>query len=307
MDRFKLMDTFVRVVRLGSFTATASEIGISRAMVSRHVQELEEHLGIRLFNRSTRQVVLTEAGTGYHEFCRNILAEIAEREQSLAGEQSLARGPLKVVAPKSFGSLHLADAAIAFARAQPGIQLTLVLDDFSFRAYDFVESGLDVAIRLSNLHDAAVMSRKLATLRWVVCAAPAYLAAMAAPTKPADLGRHACLVHVNLDLNDRIWRFRGAGGPVAVKVEGAFLSNSAIVLRKAALEGLGVALLPLYAVGEDIAEGRLVEVLPDYPVPPKPLFALFPHARLLPAKTRIFLDFLSAWFEGGQGGDQTGR
>ena len=300
MDRFKLMDTFVRVVRLGSFTATAAEIGISRAMVSRHVQELEEHLGVRLFNRSTRQVVLTDAGAGYHDFCRSILTEITEREQGLAGAQGEVRGPLKVVAPKSFGSLHLSDAVVVFARENPGLQLTLILDDFSFRAYDFVESGLDVAIRLSNLHDASVMSRKLTTLRWVLCASPDYLERNGTPSRPADLSRHACLVHVNLDLNDRIWRFKGPNGPVGVKVEGAFLSNSALVLRKAAIDGLGVALLPLYAAAEDITAGRLVELMPLYALTAKPLFALFPHARLLPTKTRLFLDFLSSWFERAQ-------
>ena len=296
MDRLRAMESFVQVVRSGSFAEAARQLGLSRAMVSRHVQDLEDHLRVRLLNRSTRALHLTDAGSKHYDFCRSLLDQIEERERELAHDRLAPRGSLKIVASKSFGSLHLSDAIIAFAHRYPDIRATLILDDFSFRAYDFVDSGLDVAIRLTPIADVAIVTRKLITLHWLLCAAPDYLDRHGAPDDPRDLGDHQCLTHINLDLNDRLWQLEGTDGPASLKVEPRFLSNSALVLRKAALAGLGIGLLPRYCIEDDLRDGRLVPVLPAFRPPERTLYAAFPHRRLTPQPVRLFIDFLVEWF-----------
>ncbi len=201
-----------------------------------------------------------------------------------------------MAAPKSFGALHVADAVVAFAKAHPRLRVSLILEDVPFsRSYDFVERGLDVALRLSSLRNAAVVERPIAALDWLVCAAPEYLAREGRPATPADLAHHACLVHVHVAANDRIWRFEGPKGPVSAKVAGAFFSNSALALRKAAVAGLGVALLPGYVVDDDIAAGTLVPALPRHKVAARPLLAAYPRSRAVAQKVETFVDFLKVW------------
>lgn len=296
MDRFRTMESFVRVVRSGSFTIAANQLGLSRALVSRHVGELEARLGTRLLNRSTRSLNLTEEGRAYLEFCERIFREIEGSERGLLRTRTEPVGTLKVAAPKSLGSLHLADAIIDFAKAQPRLRVSLILEDVSFRRpYDFVERGLDLALRISSLSNSSVVERPIAAMEWVVCAAPEYLAREGRPAAPADLAAHACLIHVNVSAHDRIWRFNGPKGPVSVKVDGAFFSNSALALRKAALAGLGVALLPAYSVADDLAAGLLVSLLPRFKVARRPLLAAFPRADTIPQKIELFVDFLTEW------------
>lgn len=297
VDRFRTMDSFVRVVRLGSFTAAAKQLGISRALVSRYIADLEGRLGVRLLNRTTRHLTTTEMGATYFDFCQRALKEIDEQEFSLARLQTEPRGSLKVAAPKSFGSLNLGDAVIHFATQQPDIHVSLVLDDFSFRSYDFVENGLDVAIRLTELRDSSLIARKIATLKRVLCASSAYLALHGEPKRPADLTRHHCLAHVNLDPNEKIWRFQGPKGLIAVKIAGSFSSNSALVLRKAALAGVGVTCLPLYCVAGDLKSGALRKLLPDYPLPRRPIYVVYPPGSTVPEKIHCFVDFLNEWFK----------
>ena len=257
MDRFKTIDSFVRVAIAGSFSAAAKQLGMSRALVSLHVTDLEKRLGVRLLNRTTRSLTLTEVGASYLEYCQRMLAEMNEQESSITQLQKEPRGSLKVAAPKSFGTLYLSDAVVSFSARYPNIQLSLILEDYSFRAYDFVEQGLDVAVRLGDLPDSTLVARKIATLQWIVCASPKYLAHHGEPKTPADLGKHTCLAHVNLDPNDRSWRLHSSDHVISVKISGAFSSNSALVLRKAALAGLGIGYLPLYCIEEDLKTGAL--------------------------------------------------
>lgn len=191
--------------------------------------------------------------------------------------------------------MHLSDAVIDFARTQPRLRVSLMLDDVSFRTYDFAEKGLDLALRVSAIRNSSVIARNIAYLDWVVCAPPDYLARAGKPATPADLARHSCLVHVNVAANDRIWAFDGPKGRHSVKVNGSFFSNSALTLRKAALAGLGIALLPRYAVADDIASGALVTLLPRHKVPARPLLAVYPRAVAVPQKVQTFVDFLTAW------------
>ena len=296
MDRFRTMESFVRVVRSGSFTIAANQLGLSRALVSRHVGNLEGRLGVRLLNRSTRSLNLTEEGRSYLEFCEQVFREIESSERAIVSARTEPVGTLKLVAPKSFGTLHLADAVIAFAQAQPRLLVSLILENVSFRrSHDFLERGLDLALSLTAQAHSSVIENQIASLDWVVCAAPDYLAREGRPTKPADLADHSCLVHVDVTPNDRIWKFQGPQGPLSVKVTGSFFSNSALALRKAALAGLGITLVPRYSVADDLAAGTLVTLLPRHKIAPRPLLALYPRAANIPQKVQIFVDFLKSW------------
>jgi DNA-binding transcriptional LysR family regulator len=291
-----MMESFVRVTRSGSFTIAANQLGLSRALVSRHVSDLEAHLGTRLLNRSTRSLNLTEEGRSYLDFCEQILRQIENSERAIVRTRTEPVGTLKLVAPKSFGTLHLADAIVAFAKVQPRLRVSLILEDVSFRrSYDFVERGLDLALRISSLRHSSVVEQEIGRLDWVVCASPDYLSREGRPGTPAKLAEHACLVHLNVAANDRIWRFESAKRPVSVKVHGAFFSNSALALRKAALASLGIALLPRYCVADDLAAGTLVALLPRYKVPQRPLLAVYPRTSALPQKVEIFIEFLKNW------------
>jgi DNA-binding transcriptional LysR family regulator len=296
MDRFRTMESFVRVVRAGSFTIAANQLGLSRALVSRHIGELEARLGVRLLNRTTRSLNPTEEGRSYLDFCEQVFRQIETSERALTRARTEPAGTLKVAVPKSFGQVHVADAVIDFARTQPRLHVTLILEDVSFRrSYDFVERGLDLAVRISSLRNASVIEEPLGSIDWIVCASPDYLARSGRPAKLTDLAAHACLLHVHVAANDRLWRFEGPKGDATVKVNPVFSSNSALALRKAAVAGLGIALVPRYSVAEDIASGALVPLLPRYRVAARPLLAAYPRTMTVPQKVRVFVDFLRDW------------
>jgi DNA-binding transcriptional LysR family regulator len=171
-----------------------------------------------------------------------------------------------------------------------------MLDDLSFRSYDFIERGFDVAVHTTPIRESSLVARKIANLRWLLCASPKYLKHHGEPRLPRDLTRHQCLVHINSDPSDRVWRLRDATGVASVKVQGPFASNSVLVLRKAALEALGIAILPVYCVKADLKSGVLRELLPDYPIPIHPLSLVWAPGRETPKKIRHFADFLVDWF-----------
>lgn len=296
MDRFRTMESFVRVVRAGSFTTAASQLGLSRALVSRHVGELETRLGVRLLNRSTRSLSLTDEGASYLDFCERVFRDIESNERAMVRTKLEPAGTLKVLAPKSFGTAHLSDAVIAFAKMQPRLRVSLLLENTPYRGtYDFSERGLDVVLCFSTMRGSSLVEQEIATLSWMACASPEYLARAGEPQTPADLSEHACLVHVDTAPNDSIWRFEGPKGPVPVKVRGAFFSNSAAALSKAATAGLGVTVIPGYAVRDHIADGTLVPILPRYRVLPRPLLAVYPRTPSVPRKLLAFVEFLKVW------------
>lgn len=290
------MESFVRVVRAGSFTTAASQLGLSRALVSRHISDLEGRLGARLLNRSTRSLSLTEEGTAYLEFCERVFRDIESNERSIRRTRLEPVGMLKLLAPKSFGAMHLSDAVVAFAAVQPRLRVSLLLENTPYRgSYDFAERDLDMVLCFSTVRGLSVTEQEIATLEWVVCASPDYLARAGRPQSPSELSHHSCLLHVDVSPNDSIWRFEGPKGPVSSKVRGAFFSNAALTLRKAAVAGLGVTLVPRYAVADELAAGTLVPVLPRYRVASRPLLAVYPRAPVIPRKVQAFVEFLKVW------------
>lgn len=264
--------------------------------MSRHVSDLEGRLGVRLLNRSTRSLSLTEEGAAYLEFCEKIFRDIEGSEHAILRTRQEPVGTLKLLAPKSFGVMHLSDAVVAFTLAQPRLRVSLLLENTPYRgAYDFAERDLDLVLCFSTVRGAAVVEQEIAQLDWVACASPDYLARAGRPASPSELSEHACLVHVDVAPNDSIWRFEGPKGAVSAKVRGAFFSNSALTLAKAAVAGLGVTMVPRYCVADDLAAGRLVSVLPRYRVAPRALLAAYPQAPTIPRKVQAFVDFLKVW------------
>jgi DNA-binding transcriptional LysR family regulator len=294
MDRLRAMETFTRVVRAGSFSAAASQLGVSRTIVSKHVSQLENLLGVRLLNRTTRRVSLTESGTAYYEFCARIINDVEEAELSVTKLHKEPRGALKVLAPKTFGVLHVTPIVNAFSKRYPDIRITLILSD---NFVDLIDNGFDLAIKLGDLGDSSLVARRLGTTRLVPCASPDYLVEHGTPQTPQELEKHNCIIHVN-QTRDGIWRFRGPAGDVSVKIGGGPLGNSVLFLRRAAAEGLGIALLPEIDILDELAAGRLVTLLNEYATAEYPIHAVYPHNRHLAAKVRTFVDSLVEGFKG---------
>jgi DNA-binding transcriptional LysR family regulator len=295
MDTLKAMEMFASVAKARSFAVAADQLGVSPSAVTKHVMQLESHLGVRLINRTTRQVGLTETGRDYNEFCIRFLADLREKEETLAQENGEARGTLKMLAPKSFGSLHLGKIVSDFTSSNPEISVSLFLSDASLGAFDFVESGFDLALRLTAPSESSLTVRRIGTARWVLCASPRALKDRGVPRSPKDLASYPILLHSRSRALDpsATWRLTNAGRTTPVAVTGSITSNSVMVLCAAAVEGKGIALLPTYCLGDDIESGRLVQILERYRVPDEEISILFPHRTLLPAKSRLFIDFMA--------------
>ena len=300
MDRLKMMESFVAVAKAKSFSAAAERLGASRAIVTKHIGALEARLGARLLTRTTRRVALTETGADYYEFCVGILGELEKREGAIAREQQEPQGSLRIAVPTSFGAVNFPEAVSAFARKHPQIRVSLIVDNNSNYSIDIAANDFDVAVRLSPIAaTAAVTARQIGMLRWIACASPAYLKRAGEPKSLPELAKHNCMIHMKL-APDRIWRFGGSGKKkLSLKVSGDFSSNSILMLRQAALDGLGVAMLPTYHIGEDLRAGRLRRVLPQLPPFERPVSVLFPEGRMIPKKTRLFSDFIADWFKRG--------
>ena len=300
MDRLKMMESFVAVVKAKSFSAAAERLGMSRAIVTKHIGGLEARLGARLLNRTTRRVALTEIGADYYEFCTGILGELERREGAIAREQKEPQGSLRLAVPTSFGAVNFPEAVSAFAQKYREIRVSLIVDNSSNYSVDLAATDFDVAIRLSPIPTtAAVTARQIGLLRWVACASPAYLKRAGEPKTVAGLSGHNCMIHMKL-APDRIWRFGGTGRKKpSIKVDGDFSSNSILMLRQAALDGLGIAMLPTYHIGEDLRDGTLRRVLPQLPPFERPVNVLFPAGRMIPKKTRLFREFIADWFKRG--------
>jgi len=294
MDKLTSMLVFTKVAKAGSFASAAKELGLSRAMATKHVMQLENGLGIRLLNRTTRNLSLTEVGVVYLERCLQILDEMEEMEIAVTRLQTEPRGTLKVNAAPVFGAYHLAPAIAAYSELYPEVNVELVLQ----AGYvDLIEEGFDVAIHLDELRDSSLIARRLGSSQRVVCGAPAYFRKRGLPETPEDLRKHNCLVNTVLAPRDQ-WQFSVPGGvATTVKVSGNMQSNVADALRIAAICGLGLVLLPTYMVGQDIYRGRLQAVLTNYVPAPLDIHAVYPHRKHLSAKVRTFVDFLYDRFQ----------
>jgi DNA-binding transcriptional LysR family regulator len=292
MDPLDGIAAFVSVIDAGSFSAAARRLKLSKSAVSAHLQRLEQRLGVRLLNRTTRRLAVTEAGAAYYRHCARILAEAEAAEQAASALQREPRGTLRISAPDSFGWMHVAPAIPDFLARYPELALDIAL---SPRPVNLVDEGIDLAIRIGVIEDPSLVVRRLAPSRFVLCAAPAYLDRAGAPREPRDLASHHCLC-VSLVSWGNAWRFVGAKGEERVAVSGVLRSNNAEMLRGAALDGLGIALLPSWAVGDELASGRLKRVLPDWEPPASSIYAVYPGNRLLTAKVRAFVDHLARRF-----------
>lgn len=292
MDTLKSMLAFVRVAESGSFSAAARNLHLSPAMVTKHVTYLENRIGARLLQRTTRHVRLTEPGQLYLERCLSILADVEEAE-SVAGADSVApHGTLRVTSPVEFGNMHLAPLAARFMERHPGIDLML---DFSNRAVDVVQEGYDVAVRIASALDTSLIGRRLARSRFHIVASPDYLERHGRPSAPANLAGHPCLTFALPDVRDR-WPFTRDGETTQVRVRPRLVSTSSEALRLAARSGAGVSWLPTFVCGRDLDDGSLVSLFPEYDAGSLDIHVLFPHRRFLPGKVRAFLDFLREQF-----------
>ena len=297
MDRLAALEAFARVAETGSFSAAARGLNLSKSLISRQVSALEAELGARLISRTTRSLTLTEAGRGYYEQVTRILAQMEEADLSVSQLQATPRGRLRVNAPMSFSLLRLAPALPDFLALYPEIEVDMVMND---RRVDLMEEGFDLAIRIGRLADSSLVARKLGAMQRYIVASPAYLAERGTPKVPADLRHHACLCYSNADTIDE-WRFcEPDGRPISIEVKGRVRANNGDLLRIAALRGLGFVDLPNFLVAGDIESGALVPVLQDYVKQDGGVYAVYPHARYLPPKIRVFIDFLAERWGGAE-------
>jgi DNA-binding transcriptional LysR family regulator len=292
VDKLDAMTAFTRVVALGSYAEAGRALGITRSAVSKAVMELEQILGARLLDRTTRRVSATEAGLAYYARCIDILAAIEETELQVSRLHDEPRGVLKINAPVSFGLLHLGSAIAGFMAAYPELKIELTLND---RFIDPIEEGVDVTIRIASLADSSLIARKLAPARLVLVAAPDYIRRRGSPAKPEDLAGHRCLTYGHTTMLQR-WHLMAGDTEVAVPVTSWLCSNNGDVLRAAALAGQGLTMLPTFLVGPDIEAGRLQIVLPAAHPRALGVYALYAPNRYLAAKTRVLIDFLVTRF-----------
>jgi DNA-binding transcriptional LysR family regulator len=294
MDREALSDlaVFVAVVDAGSFTSAASKLELSKSMASKCVNRLEASLGARLLHRTTRRLRLTEAGTALYESSSSALSAIEDAQLAVSNLQGAPRGVLKVSASLAFGTVVLPRVIGRLAREHPALQVNLLLDD---RHVDLIREGVDVALRITGEPpDSGMVYRRLGRNRHVVCASPAYLAGRRAPASPQDLAQHDCIAHTQR-ATPRVWHFTAPGGARAsVEIDGRIAVTNALAVRACALQGLGVVEINSYIVGEDIAAGRLVRLLPGYEPKELSIYAVFPQRRFLAPKVRVFIDAMAA-------------
>jgi DNA-binding transcriptional LysR family regulator len=292
MDRFRGISAFVAVVEAGSFVGAAESLGSSKAAMSRAVLDLEARIGARLLHRTTRRLSLTEDGRGYYEHCRQALDELASADAEVAHASSAAVGLIRVNAPHSFGAIHLSSRWSAFLDAHPGVRLDVTLSD---RLVDLVDEGFDMAIRIARLQDSSLVSRRLAGARMVMCATPGYLASRGTPQRLEDVAQHEVISYTYWSGGDT-WRFSTDSGEREVATRPRLRANSGDTCRAVALSHGGIVLQPSFLVGEDLAAGRLVEILPQYHGPQLNIYAVYPTRRQLPARVRILIDFLADSF-----------
>src|SRR5579863_1245382 len=293
MDQLTIMRSFVGVTKSRSFSQAARQLGISGSLVSRHVAELERALGVHLVNRTARTISLTEAGSRYAEFAARIIDEIDREEAQLRGLRDKPEGQLAIISPKWIGSNDVGDAIVAFSIKYPKIRIRFEVGGMSERSYEFLDQGFDVAFHARHVRDCNLMLRKIADLKFALCAAPAYLHRAGAPMTASELSSRDCLVNTN----DPIWHLNEGGNELHLKMsEPVYSSNSYVTLRKAAIAGRGIAVLPTRLVSDDLADGTLVDVVPDCEVPDRPLYALHSPGTQTTARVRLFLDFVAEWF-----------
>jgi len=300
MDRLDAMQMFVRVVETGSFTKVAHEFATTQPTVTKQIAAMEARLKVRLLNRNTHGVSLTEPGTLYYEKCKTIVSDVAEAENVVKVRQHQVQGQLRIGSSVAFGRRVLIPLALEFMQHNPHVEVDLSFED---RYTDLVANGIDVALRLGKLADSSLGARTLGVNPWVLVASPQYLKKRGTPRRPSDLKDHATLIYSSVQGND-LWRLRNTSGEaVSVPVTGRLRSNNLSALLAAARAHLGIAALPCYVAHESLKAGRVVELLKTCRLPEQEIHAVYPSPRLVPQKVQAFIAFLQGrfdkdWWEG---------
>ncbi|MCE0464087.1 LysR family transcriptional regulator [Pseudomonas uvaldensis] len=287
MNPFEEMRIFAQVMESGSFTAAADKLGLSKQFVSRKLMELEQRLGVRLLNRSTRRLDVTPLGQRYYEAALRLLSEIEQVEQGISGQTSEPRGTLRVSAPLSFAVAHLGSLLPLFLQRYRDVSVEVDLSD---RSVDLLGEGYDLALRIGVLEDSTLIARRIASIERIFCASPAYLAKHGHPTRPEDLGGHDCLPYGHG--RQVQWRFAGGGKPLVLEVGGRMRANNGELLRDAAIAGMGITYLPTFILGDALKEGRLVQVLEGFETAPLTLSAVYPQHRQSSRPVQALIEFL---------------
>ena len=288
MDRLTSMSSFVQVVDTGSFSGAARQLKLSQGAVTGHIQSLEQQLGIRLLNRTTRKISLTDEGAQLYQRCTRILREVAEVECLASSLQRAPRGRLRLNTDVTLARV-IAAVVGDYVLIYPEISVELITTD---QISDLVEGQFDLAIHAGSVLDSSLIQRRLGKAQRVICASPIYLARCGTPRTPEDLAAHNCL-NVNNCRRADLWRFASRTGEHEIEAAGNLCSNSIEAVRAAALTGQGICLLPLLSVAEDLKMGRLLRLLPDYVVAEATIQAIYPGGRHLSARVRTFLDFVA--------------
>ncbi|NNU79179.1 LysR family transcriptional regulator [Halovulum dunhuangense] len=293
MELSSQMILFARVAEQGSFSAAARDLSLTPSAVSKQISALEDSLGIRLLTRTQQGICLTEEGRVFYDRCHSVAAMVAETRDLFESMSDHPRGVLRVHCTVAFGKAQILPILPAYLETVPEVTVDLELTD---RQVDIVSEEVDVSIRFSEqIDNSTLIARKLAPNRRVICAAPSYIERRGLPERPSDLAGHNCLRLSTVEKwND--WRFVEGGDPISVQVTGNFEANSADAVYHAALAGMGIARLSTYLVGDDIAEGRLLRLLPDYVQTGSSIYAIYPERRNLAPKLRSFLDYLTGHF-----------
>ena len=294
MDRLQSMRVFSKVVEQGGFARAGAALNMSNAVVTRHVADLESHLGTRLLNRTTRKLSLTETGLAYLERVRHILQEIEEADAIASFQSHTPGGTLRIYSQIGFGQLQLAKLLPAFARNFPNVVLDVTLSE---RVVDLVEDGFDVGIFLGGVQkfDASLITRQLGVSEGFLCASPGYIERCGAPQVPQDLARHVCL-NYSMEQLRHAWPIAGPEGSVSIPITSRMFSNNGDLLRQCAAAGMGLIFSPSFALCDDLSSRRLVRVLADYRLAGITVVMAYPSRRLLSAKVRSFVDFMKAEF-----------
>ena len=289
MDKLKQLKTFVAVATKGSLTATALAEGVAPAVIGRRIDALEERLGVKLLVRTTRRITLTHEGSAFLEDCQRLLTDLASAEASVSAGGVKASGHLRVTAPAGFGRRHVAPLVPRFIAQHPDVSVSLNLSD---RVVDIANEGFDCAVRVGDLPDSSLISVRLADNRRQCVATPGYLQRAGVPQHPSDLARHECLTLSSDASQTRGWAFQVAGEVTHLRPHGRLDCSDGQVLHDWCLQGLGIAWRSTWEVASEIAAGRLQPLLEEYAAPPNGIFAVFTHARHLPLRVRLWIDFL---------------
>jgi DNA-binding transcriptional LysR family regulator len=287
MDRLTRIRVFIQVVETGSFSAASERLGLSRAAASKYVSQLEEFLGGRLLNRTTRHVSPTESGRIYYERCKEILHNLEEADGLVSGLSGQPRGTLRVTCPTYFASRHLLPLIDEFNRLYPDLKVEIMCTE---RIVDLVDEGYDLAIRMTKTPDPELIVRRLARCRHIVAAAPGYLAMHPPPQVPEDLNRHRCIVFSHHTTS--IWPFAKDGKDYSVKVAAALKTNNPDVFLDATISGMGITLMPTFVAGDAVRSGKLRMVLQDYQTLDLDIYVVYSSRHFLPVKIRVFIDYL---------------